>query len=115
MQLSGIHHGPSYLKMRRIQMNNASKSKASLWFGHLSAGARSSPVLRDARLDTGNPKTLYMFNLKRGEILEYAREVPLNRSCVNSNRLNPNSLGNSMLDIRKHAAISMATLPVSVT
>lgn len=56
-------------------MKNASKSKASLWFGHLNAGARSSPVLRDARLDTGNPKTLYMFNLKRGEILEYAREV----------------------------------------
>ena len=56
-------------------MANASKSKASLWFGHLNAGARSSPVLRDARLDTGNPKTLYLFNLVRGEILEYAREI----------------------------------------
>lgn len=39
------------------------------------AGERSSPVLQDERLDTGNPKTFYMFNLKRGEILEYAREV----------------------------------------
>lgn len=43
------------------------------------AGERSSPVLRDARLDTGNPKTFYMFNLKRGEILEYAREVVENK------------------------------------
>ena len=56
-------------------MANTSKSKASLWYGYLNAGARSSAVLRDARLDTGNPKTLYLFNLVRGEILEYAREV----------------------------------------
>ncbi|MGB5539223.1 MAG: hypothetical protein WBO37_03955 [Gammaproteobacteria bacterium] len=56
-------------------MAYASKSKASLWYGYLNAGARSSPVLRDARLDTGNPKTLYLFNLVRGEILEYAREI----------------------------------------
>ena len=56
-------------------MANASKSKGSLWYGYLNAGARSSPVLRDARLDTGNPKTLYLFNLVRGEILEYAREI----------------------------------------
>ena len=26
-------------------------------------------------MDTGNPKTLYLFNLIRGEILEYAREI----------------------------------------
>ena len=56
-------------------MAKLSKSKASLWYGHLKAGARSSPVLRDARLDTGDPKTLHMFNLVRGEILEYSREV----------------------------------------
>ncbi|MGB5259532.1 MAG: hypothetical protein WBO34_03305 [Gammaproteobacteria bacterium] len=56
-------------------MANASKSRTSLWYGYLNAGARSSPVLRDARLDTGNPKTLYLFNLVRDEILEYAREI----------------------------------------
>ena len=56
-------------------MANAAKSKASLWYGYLNAGARSSPVLRDTRMDTGNPKTLYLFNLVRGEILEYAREI----------------------------------------
>ena len=56
-------------------MAKSSKSKAYIWYGYLKAGARSSPVLRDARLDTGDPKTLYMFNLVRGEILEYAHEV----------------------------------------
>jgi hypothetical protein len=56
-------------------MKNASKSKASLWYGYLNAGARSSPVLRDQRLDTGNPKTIYLFNLVRGQILEYALEI----------------------------------------
>jgi hypothetical protein len=56
-------------------MANASKSKASLWYGYLNAGGRSSPVLRDDHLDTGNSKTLYLYNLVRGEILEYAREV----------------------------------------
>jgi hypothetical protein len=56
-------------------MVNSSKTKASFWYGYLKAGDRSSPVLRDARLDTGNRKTLYLFNLERGEILEYAREI----------------------------------------
>lgn len=56
-------------------MANESKSKAPVWYGYLDAGLRSSPVLRDACMDTGNPKTLYLFNLIRGEILEYAREI----------------------------------------
>ena len=56
-------------------MAKASKSKAFIWHGYLNAGSRSSPVLRDERLDTGNPKTFYMFNLERGAILEYAREI----------------------------------------
>ena len=56
-------------------MAKATKGKASFWYGYLNAGTRSSPVLRDTRLDTGNTKTLYLFNLVRGEILEYAREV----------------------------------------
>ena len=32
-------------------------------------------MLRDDRLETGNPKTIYMFNLNRGEIIEYALEI----------------------------------------
>jgi hypothetical protein len=46
-----------------------------VWYGYLQAGDRSSPVIRDDRLDTGNHKTLYLFNLSRNMILEYSREV----------------------------------------
>jgi hypothetical protein len=56
-------------------MAKATKGKASFWYGYLNAGTRSSPVLQDARLNTSNTKTLYLFNLVRGEILEYAREI----------------------------------------
>ena len=56
-------------------MASSRKSKSSIWYGYLSAGTRSSPVLRDERLETGNPRTFYLFNLERGVILEYAREV----------------------------------------
>jgi DNA replication initiation complex subunit (GINS family) len=51
------------------------KGKSFCWYGYLMAGSRSSPVLQDRRLETGNPKTIYMFNLKRGEIIQYAREI----------------------------------------
>jgi hypothetical protein len=50
-------------------------SDKQLWVGYLEAGAKSSPVLIDDRLDTGNPKTQFIFNLVRGEILEYSREI----------------------------------------
>ncbi|MDH3527153.1 MAG: hypothetical protein OEM43_06580 [Gammaproteobacteria bacterium] len=48
---------------------------SSCWYGYLEAGKRSSPVLRDNHLETGNPKTVYMFNLQRGEIIEYSNEI----------------------------------------
>ena len=56
-------------------MARTSKGKSAFWYGYLTAGERSSPVLRDGRLETSNPKTIYMFNLKRGEIIEYALEI----------------------------------------
>ena len=45
------------------------------WYGYLEAGAKSSPVLLDRKLDTGNPQTFYLFNLARKEILEYSRQI----------------------------------------
>lgn len=45
------------------------------WFGYLEAGEKSSPVLRDTRLETGDPDTLYLFNLNREAILEYKRAI----------------------------------------
>ena len=50
-------------------------SEKHYWFGYLEAGEKSTPVLRDNRIDTGNPDTIYLFNLKRREILEYRREI----------------------------------------
>ena len=58
-----------------IRMATNPKREPSLWYGYLMAGERSSPVLRDNRLETGNPKTIYLFNLKRGEIIEYVPEI----------------------------------------
>jgi hypothetical protein len=60
-------------------MASVSKGKSSFWYGYLMAGERSSPVLRDDSLETGNQKTVYLFNLKRGEIIEYALEIVANK------------------------------------
>jgi hypothetical protein len=50
-------------------------SKSTIWYGYLDAGEKSSPVVIDERLNTGNPQTLYVFNLARGKILEYRRDI----------------------------------------
>jgi hypothetical protein len=56
-------------------MARTAKKSSPVWYGFLQAGDRSSPVIRDDRLDTGNRKTMYLFNLNRNLILEYSREV----------------------------------------
>lgn len=50
-------------------------AKNSIWCGYLDAGAKSSAVVRDERLDTGNPDTIYLFNLARNEIIQYNRAI----------------------------------------
>lgn len=55
-------------------MARTSKGKPC-WCGYLMAGRRSSPVLLDSRLESGSPKTIYMYNLNRDEIIEYVVEV----------------------------------------
>lgn len=49
--------------------------KSGFWFGYLKAGSKSSPMLRDPDLDTGNPKTVFLFNFERNAIIEYSREI----------------------------------------
>ncbi len=49
--------------------------KKGVWLGMLEAGKRSSPVARDESLDTGNPATVYLFNLAKGRVLEYRRDI----------------------------------------
>src|SRR3569833_2072836 len=46
-----------------------------LWYGYLEAVKKSTAVLLDRSLNTGNSDTLYLFNLTRGEILEYSRKI----------------------------------------
>lgn len=50
-------------------------AKNLIWCGFLEAGEKSTPVVIDQRLETGNPETLYLFNLKRNEILTYNRSI----------------------------------------
>jgi hypothetical protein len=49
--------------------------QSTLWFGYLEAGKKASLVVRDATLDTGTPSTIYLFNQKKGKILEYRRDI----------------------------------------
>ena len=50
-------------------------TQEELWYGFLEAGDRSSPVAKDPKLTTGNPDTVYMYNLQRNEIIEYKRAI----------------------------------------
>ncbi|MGR6035809.1 MAG: hypothetical protein ACU4EQ_04585 [Candidatus Nitrosoglobus sp.] len=47
----------------------------TLWYGYLNAGQKSTPIVLDHELHTGNNETIYLFNLIRGEILEYQRQI----------------------------------------
>ncbi|QBQ55817.1 hypothetical protein [Nitrosococcus wardiae] len=46
-----------------------------LWYGYLDAGQKSTLVVLDPSLQTGNEQTVYLFNLARGKILEYQRQI----------------------------------------
>jgi hypothetical protein len=50
-------------------------SKNDIWYGYLKAGEKSSPVVRDMSLETKSRGTIYLYNHKRGAILEYSREI----------------------------------------
>jgi hypothetical protein len=49
--------------------------RSTLWFGYLEAGEKTSPVVRDDSLSTGRNSTVYLFNLNKGRILEYRRDI----------------------------------------
>ncbi|ADE14646.1 hypothetical protein Nhal_1503 [Nitrosococcus halophilus Nc 4] len=46
-----------------------------LWYGYLDAGQKSTLVVLDHSLQTGNEQTVYLFNLARGKFLEYQRQI----------------------------------------
>jgi hypothetical protein len=49
--------------------------KAKLWFGFLDAGSKGSPVVREIGMETGSRDTIYLFNMLKGKILEYRRDI----------------------------------------
>ena len=44
-------------------------------YGFLEAGAKSSPVLINSKLNANNEKNLYIYNLNRDSIIEYQRQI----------------------------------------
>lgn len=50
-------------------------SENPIWYGYLDAGEKSTPVVMDRRLVTGNPLTIYLYNFSRREFVEYNRAV----------------------------------------
>jgi len=49
--------------------------KSKIWYGYLEAGTKSSPVLLDPKLETGDSKTFYLYNHKKNQILEYRKDL----------------------------------------
>jgi hypothetical protein len=90
-------------------------SEKYYWYGHLEAGAKSSPVLLDKRLDTGKADTLYLFNLNRGEILEYKRTIiaPKLRKLGHADRELNKTLKAAYIEARQHF-IPRGSAPVAI-
>ena len=77
-------------------------SEEERWFGYLDAGSKSSPVVRDLTMDTGDPQTIYLFNFNKRAILEYKRaivEAKLRELTADENGL-AESLEEAFQDIR---------------
>jgi len=50
-------------------------AKQKLWYGYLEAGKKSSPVIIDHNMDTGEPNTVFVYNHNKKEILKYVRDL----------------------------------------
>lgn len=47
----------------------------NLWVGYLSLANKKTLVASDERVDTGNRKTIFLYNQDRNDIVEYSREI----------------------------------------
>lgn len=50
-------------------------SKHKFWFGFLEAGEKSTPVVIDHNLHTGENDKVFIYNHNKQEILKYVREI----------------------------------------
>ena len=46
-----------------------------LWFGYLQAGDKSSLVVQDSRVESGDKRSLYLYNHLRKQMVEYRRDI----------------------------------------
>ncbi len=46
-----------------------------LWVGYLTLASKKILVASDDRVDTGNRKTIFLYNQERNELVEYSREI----------------------------------------
>lgn len=85
-------------------------SKHKLWCGFLEAGNKSSPVVIDRNMDTGNQNTVFIYNHNKKEILKYMRELvePKLRELTDQEKTLENSL-------KKGFKESLATIKFNVS
>ena len=50
-------------------------AKQKLWYGFLEAGHKSSPIVIDHNMDTGEKHTVFIYNHNKQEILKYVRDL----------------------------------------
>lgn len=50
-------------------------TKQILWYGFLEAGQKSSPVVIDHSIETGEKNTIFIYNHNKQEIVKYNREL----------------------------------------
>jgi hypothetical protein len=79
------------------------KKKEQLWFGYIEAGERSSPVVRDASIETGKSSTIYLYNAVKGRILEYQRDIvePKLRELIDGETANIDELRKAYRRVRE--------------
>ena len=79
-------------------------SDKNFWFGYLQAGDKSSLVVQDARVNTGNKLTVYLYNQLRGELVEYRRDIIESKLReAEPGEYDANELGKAYLEALKRA------------
>ena len=67
-----------------------------LWVGYLTLANKKILVASDDRVDTGNRKTIFLYNQDRNELVEYSREIIQSKlKDAPAADFNPDEIGNA--------------------
>lgn len=111
---------PAPCNIRRPEIAEGGRIMAvkqdTLWFGYLNAGKKGSLVVRDSTLDTGTSTTIYLFNQKKGKILEYRRDIvePKLRALTEKETAGVEALAEAFERARSGFVPRVARRPVSL-